>query len=59
MKFGDRGGERTGHFQEYWDSLEEAGPKMKELVLDRAANDSEISLFELRQLVSRAYPEQA
>ena len=45
-------------FQEYWDALEEAGPKMKELVLDRAAHD-EISLFELRQLVSRAYPEQA
>ena len=46
-------------FQEYWDALEEAGPKMKELVLDRAAHDSEISLFELRQLVSRTYPEQA
>ena len=47
------------HFQEYWDAPEEAGPKMKDLVLDRAANDSEISLFELRQLVSRTYPEQA
>lgn len=46
-------------FQEYWDALEEAGPKMKELVLDRAANDSEISLPELQQLVRRAYPEQA
>lgn len=46
-------------FQEYWDALEEAVPKMKELVMDRAANDSEISLFELRKLVSRAYPEQA
>lgn len=46
-------------FQEYWDALECAGPKMKELVLDRAANDSKISLFELRQLVGRAYPEQA
>ncbi len=46
-------------FQEYWDALEEAGPKMKELVLDRAANNSEISLSELQQLVRRAYPEQA
>ncbi len=46
-------------FQEYYDALEEAGPKMKELVLDRAANDSEISLSELQQLVRRAYPEQA
>ncbi len=27
--------------------------------LDRAANDREISLFELQQLVGRAYPEQA
>jgi len=47
------------HFQEYYDALECAGPKLKELVLDRAANDREISLFELQQLVRRAYPEQA
>lgn len=46
-------------FQEYWDALEEAGPEMKELVLDRAAHDSEISLFEPRKLVVHAYLEQA
>lgn len=32
---------------------------MKELILDRAAHDSEISLFELRKLVGHAYPDQA
>lgn len=31
-------------FESYCDALEGAGPKLKELILDRAANDEDISL---------------
>lgn len=44
-------------FQEYWDALDNAGPKLSELILDRAAHDPSISLEELRKLVDKAYPE--
>lgn len=43
-------------FQDYCKVLEGAGPKLKELVLDRAAHDPEISLLQLKELVDLAYP---
>ena len=46
-------------FTEYWDALGVAGPKMKELILDRAAHDPALSLTQIMQLVVRAYPENA
>lgn len=45
-------------FEEYRDALEGAGPKLKELILDRAAHDPKIDFSELRALVSFAYPEE-
>lgn len=44
---------------EYQDALTGAGPKLKELILDRAAHDRAICLPELRDLVRYAYPEGA
>lgn len=35
-----------------------AGPKLKELILERAAQDHSIDFVELKRLVDRAYPEQ-
>lgn len=43
-------------FQDYRKVLEGAGPKLKELVLDRAAHDPEIDLTQLKDLVDIAYP---
>lgn len=44
-------------FEDYRKTLEGAGPKLKELILDRAAHDPGIGLMELKELVSGAYPE--
>ena len=44
-------------FEDYRKALEGAGPKLKELILDRAAHDLGIDLMELKELVSSAYPE--
>lgn len=44
-------------FEDYRKALEGAGPKLKELILDRAAHDPGIGLMELKELVSGAYPE--
>lgn len=44
-------------FEDYRKALEGAGPKLKELILDRAAHDPGIDLMELKELVSSAYPE--
>lgn len=46
-------------FEEYREALVNAGPKLKELILDRAAHDRAISLYDLRELVRCAYPEGA
>ncbi len=46
-------------YSEYWDALGVAGPKMKELILDRAAHDPQLTLSQIMTLVIRAYPEQA
>lgn len=51
--------EHSRIFDEYRDALNSAGPKLKELILDRAANDRAICLFELRELVRAAYPDGA
>ena len=46
-------------FDDYRDALDSAGPKLKELILDRAAHDPMIGLSELTALVKAAYPEEA
>lgn len=46
-------------FEEYRDALNGAGPKLKELILDRANHDRAICLPELRDLVKAAYPDGA
>ena len=43
----------------YEDALKGAGPKLKELILDRAAHDRAVDLFELRALIQAAYPDGA
>ena len=45
-------------FNEYWDALDGAGPKMKERILDEANNDPDISLPDMNRLVNKAYPDQ-
>ena len=44
-------------FKDYRKALEGAGPKMKELVLDRAAHDVNIDFQQLKELVNFAYPD--
>ena len=46
-------------FEDYRKALEGAGPKLKELVLDRAAHVPGIHLLEIKELESSAYPEDA
>ncbi len=41
----------------YKKALHGAGPKFKEIILDRAAHDRDIDLVELKELVDLAYPE--
>lgn len=43
-------------YEEYLNTLDDAGPKLTELILDRAAQDPNIDLFELKKLVEFAYP---
>lgn len=45
-------------FKDYQQALDGAGPKLKELILERAAHDHSIDFMELRELVDWAYPEQ-
>lgn len=45
-------------FEDYRAALDGAGPKLKELILDRAAHDTRIDLSELRVLVRYAYPDE-
>lgn len=44
-------------FDDYRKALEGAVPKLKELVLERAAHDPAIDLWQLRELVDIAYPD--
>ena len=43
--------------EDYKEALEGAGPKLKELILDRAAQDHGIGFLELKKLADLAYPE--
>lgn len=51
--------DRARTIEDYRAALSGAGPKLKELILDRAAQDRAISLFDLRELVRCAYPDGA
>lgn len=45
-------------FEDYREALKDAGPKLKELILERASHDTErISFPEFIRLVQIAYPE--
>lgn len=49
---------KTFTFEDYREALEVAGPKLKELILERASHDTEgISFPEFIRLVQLAYPE--
>ena len=50
---------KTFTFEDYWKALDGAGPKMKEYILERAANDHNIDFVEMKELVDKAYPEGA
>lgn len=41
----------------YMEALEGAGQKLKEIILDRAAQDKSLSVWDLKTLVKAAYPE--
>lgn len=45
-------------YYDYLAELQGAGPKLKEIILDRAARDKNISLSELCALTRAAYPEE-
>lgn len=45
-------------FDDYYEALKDAGPKLKELILERASNDTEsITFREFLRLCKLAYPE--
>lgn len=46
-------------FEEYKQALDGVGPKLKELILDRASKDKSIDTQELVQLARLAYPDPA
>lgn len=47
----------SSEMKAYREALEGAGPKLKELILDRAAQDKDLSWQEIRELARQAYPE--
>lgn len=49
----------NGHFsfEQYKEALKGAGPKLKEIILDRANQDSEIEFPQFKELVDFAYPD--
>lgn len=44
-------------YEEYREALEGAGPKLKELILERAAHDPGIDFQQLKALADYAYPD--
>ena len=44
-------------FADYKAALKGAGPKLKEIILERAVQDSDIEFPELKKLVDFAYPD--
>lgn len=53
------GNHMNGHFtfEQYKEALDGAGPKLKEIILERATQDDGIEFPELKALVDLAYPE--
>lgn len=49
---------QSDRYYKYGRLLEGAGPKLKEIILDRAAHDYGITLEELVSLCRLAYPEE-
>ena len=48
----------TENYESYLFALEGAGPRLKEIILDRAAHDRTVTLSELCALKRAAYPEE-
>ena len=44
-------------FEDYMDALKGAGPKLKEMVLERAEREGNLDLREFKRLVEFAYPD--
>jgi len=44
-------------FDDYWRALDGAGPKLKEIVLERASRDEGIEFPDLKRPCDKAYPE--
>lgn len=45
-------------YSQYLSALDGAGPKLKEIILERAAHDEQINLDELVALTRAAYPDE-
>lgn len=45
-------------FEDYMYALDGAGPKLKEIILERATQDEDIEFPDLKRLVDKAYPEE-
>jgi len=43
-------------YQDYMNALDGVGPKLKEIVLERATKDGNINFQQLKALVDYAYP---
>lgn len=46
-------------FEDYMDALKGAGPKLKEMILERAEWEGNLDFWEFKRLVDFAYPETA
>ena len=44
-------------FEDYMDALKGAGPKLKEMVLERAEREGNLDFWEFKRLVDFAYPD--
>ena len=44
-------------FNDYRDALKGAGPKLKEMVLERAEQEGNLDFWEFKKLVDLAYPD--
>ena len=44
-------------FQDYQEALDGAGPKLKKVILERAAHDENLGIRELTRLAELAYPD--
>ena len=44
-------------FEDYWNALDGVGPKLKEIILERATQDGDIEFPDLKRLVDKAYPD--